>query len=338
MIVSAVRAPSTPAELLPPELAGRLDALDVLSRKILSGKLQGERRSKRRGRSVEFDDYREYSAGDDLRHIDWNVFARLDRFFIKIFQEEEDLALHLLLDASASMMAGRPPKLFTAAQLAAALGYIGLVNNNRVTLTIFGGGAGVRRLEPLRGRRNLQRLVGFVLEHAFGEPPTPGRSEPAFTSTLKALAASPSGRGGAVVLSDLLTPGPDGYQAGLRALAAAGGGAAAGRAGGLDVHVLQILSAGELDPAAEAGGAGGAAGGPSPVIGDLRLTDAESGRTAEVTVSRALLERYRKVAAAYVAEAEAFCRARGMSHRLVRSDADVAGLVVDSLRRQGLLT
>ena len=115
-------------ELLGPDLAARLDRLDVISRKIFAGKLPGERRSKRRGRSVEFDDYREYVPGDDLRHIDWNVYARLDRFFIKLFREEEDLAVHILLDASPSMDAGggerEPSKLVFAQRLAMAVAYV----------------------------------------------------------------------------------------------------------------------------------------------------------------------------------------------------------------------
>ena len=90
--------PESIDELLGPELSRALDRLDVLSRKVFAGKLPGERRSKRRGRSVEFDDYRAYVPGDDLRHIDWNVFARFDRFVIKLFKEDEDLAVRVLLD------------------------------------------------------------------------------------------------------------------------------------------------------------------------------------------------------------------------------------------------
>ena len=98
--------PKTLEDLIPPGLAATLDRLDLVSRKVFAGKLPGERRSKRRGRSVEFDDFRNYAPGDDLRHIDWNVYARLDRLFIKLFREEEDLALHVVVDVSASMQAG----------------------------------------------------------------------------------------------------------------------------------------------------------------------------------------------------------------------------------------
>src|SRR5215203_2866456 len=135
-----VQAPATPATtassdargslLLDPAFMARLDQLDVMSRKLLAGKMKGERRSKRRGQSVEFADYRNYTVGDDLRFIDWNIYARLD----KLFLEEEDLSLYILLDVSKSCDYGDPNKAFYIKQVAAALGYIGLVNYNRVTI------------------------------------------------------------------------------------------------------------------------------------------------------------------------------------------------------------
>src|SRR3989454_7410592 len=117
--------------LLDPSFMARLDQLDVISRKLLAGKLKGERRSKRRGQSVEFADYRNYVIGDDLRFIDWNVYARLDRLFLKLFLEEEDLVLFVILDVSKSCDYGDPNKAMYLKQVAAALGYIGLVNYNR---------------------------------------------------------------------------------------------------------------------------------------------------------------------------------------------------------------
>jgi hypothetical protein len=338
------RRPATLAELLPPDLAARLDGLDVLSRKVLAGKLQGERRSKRRGRSVEFDDYREYVPGDDLRHIDWNVFARLDRFFLKIFQEEEDLSLHLVLDCSASMSAGAPNKLLFAARLAVALGYVGLVRNNRVMMTLLGAPGGPARLEPIRGRRNVQRLGLFVLDNAFGHASgTPDRPrqatndspQRAFTAALRTVAdGSGGGRGVVVLLSDLLIPPMGGYEDGLRLLAAA----AARGITGLDVYCLQILSPGELDPALERrGGEDAPRDSAAAITGDLRLTDAETGKAAEVTVTAELLKQYRAAAERYVDTIATFCTARGLAHSLVRSDADVPTLVIDTLRRRGLL-
>src|SRR6478736_6681337 len=121
--------------LLDPSFMARLDQLDLVSRKLLAGKMKGERRSKRRGQSVEFADYRNYVVGDDLRFIDWNIYARLDKLFLKLFLEEEDLSLYILLDVSKSCDYGTPHKAMYLKRVAAALGYIGLVNYNRVHLT-----------------------------------------------------------------------------------------------------------------------------------------------------------------------------------------------------------
>src|SRR6478672_10090561 len=120
--------------LLDPAFMARLDQLDLMSRKLLAGKMKGERRSKRRGQSVEFADYRNYVIGDDLRFIDWNIYARLERLFLKLFLEEEDLSLYLLIDVSKSCDFGEPNKAMYIKQVAAALGYVGLVNYNRVTI------------------------------------------------------------------------------------------------------------------------------------------------------------------------------------------------------------
>ena len=115
-------------DLLDSRLMAKLDGIDVMSRKIFAGKLQGERRSRRRGQSVEFADYRPYTPGDDLRFVDWNIYGRLDRLFLKMFLEEEDLSLVIAIDASASMRTGNPDAFDYARRVAMALGYVGLVN------------------------------------------------------------------------------------------------------------------------------------------------------------------------------------------------------------------
>ncbi len=371
MIVgTAGRGPSSIAELLDPALAARLESLDVVSRKVFSGKLQGERRSKRRGRSVEFDDYREYVPGDDLRHIDWNVFARLDRFFIKVFQEEEDLCLHLVIDASASMLAGVPTKLLCAARIAAALGYIGLVKNNRVRVSLIGDGraAGdvparaLRQLSPLRGRASVQRLAAYLVDELFaplpeatGDAPARARGTPAeaFADACRTIVAAGAGGGGGgggrggkgvlVLLSDLLIPGAGDYRGGLKLLTAAG---ASG--GGFDTVVLQVLSPGEIDPARERRAPPRHRGDedaepeadaarPGLISGDLRLTDVETGREAEITATPEVIERYRRSVRRYVDEAAAFCAARGCTHALVPSDTDAGDLVLGVLRRRGVV-
>ena len=325
------RRPTKLEDLIDSRLMGRLDRLDVVSRKMFPGKLQGERRSKRRGQSVEFEDYRNYVAGDDLRFIDWNVYARLERLFVKIFLEEEDLAVHLAVDASASMDTGTANKLVFASRLAMALGYIGLVKQNRVGVTVFGRPErddakrplGIDRLPDMRGRQNVQRLGAFVLDAVWGGrdsssstggPPAPGGE---FNSALTTIAKLRVGKGVMVLLSDFLVD--EGYQSGLKTLAAAGG---------YDTYCVQILSPGEVEPEKE--GEGG-------ISGDLRLTDIETGKGAEVTVTAPILKRYKERLRAYCDDLGAFCRAREMEHVVVRSDAEIETVVMETFRRRGLV-
>ena len=149
-------------ELLDSDFMARLDALDVFSRKMLQGKLHGERRSKRRGQSVEFADHRPYVAGDDLRFVDWNIYGRLNQLFLKLFLEEQDLTVHIMMDVSSSVSLGEPAKELFIRKLAAALGYVGLVNNNRVTISTFSDGLR-GQLANMRGRNYLSRMAEFLL-------------------------------------------------------------------------------------------------------------------------------------------------------------------------------
>src|SRR5690242_11173337 len=142
--------------LLDPQFLTRLEQLELVSRKIFHGVMKGERRSKRKGQSVEFADYRNYVKGDDLRFLDWNLFARLDRLFIRLFQEEEDLHLYLLVDNSLSMDFGTPTKLHYARQIAAALAFVGLVNLDRVVIEVFNDRL-TQSMPAVRGRRSLWR-------------------------------------------------------------------------------------------------------------------------------------------------------------------------------------
>src|SRR5688572_16740441 len=152
---------SSESPLLTPQLLAQLERLELVSRKIFRGRLKGERRSKRKGQSVEFADFRNYVPGDDVRFIDWNLYARLDRLFLKLFFEEEDLHFYTLIDASASMSFGEPSKLQFAKQLAAALGYIGLCRADRVKLEVLGA----TRKAPgpvLRGRKSMWRMTEYL--------------------------------------------------------------------------------------------------------------------------------------------------------------------------------
>src|SRR5438067_11742282 len=154
--------PDTPTQpLLDPQFLARLEQLELVSKKIFMGRMKGERRSKRKGQSVEFADYRNYVVGDDLRFLDWNLYARLDRLFLRLFMEEEDLHFYVLIDNSLSMDFGTPSKLHYAKQVAAALGFIGLVNLDRVVVEAFNDRL-VQSLPAVRGRRSLWRLIDFL--------------------------------------------------------------------------------------------------------------------------------------------------------------------------------
>jgi uncharacterized protein (DUF58 family) len=331
----------TAQDLLPTEFAARLDAIDVISRRVLAGKLQGERRSKRRGRSVEFDDYRPYVAGDDLRHIDWNVFARLDRFVLKLFQEEEDLSVRVVLDVSSSMLAGEPAKIVTASRLAAALSYVALVNNNRLELAAIGsvapealatglsvaasgGGGSVVRVEALRGRRSTARAmeaIASLVDASARASQTGPVGAMDFSAACRLAIGHSSGKGIVILLSDLLVPG---VEEGLKVFAAGLG---------HDALVVQTLSPGELDPARETLGSSARAA----ISGDLRLIDSETGAGREITVTPALLAAYRRRAQEYIQQCAEACARRGIRHALLTSDADVPQFVLNILRRRGLV-
>src|SRR5712691_1128431 len=187
--------PETQAQpLLDPQFLARLEQLELVSRKIFLGRLKGERRSKRKGQSVEFADYRNYVIGDDLRHLDWNLFARLDKLFIRLFMEEEDLHFYVLLDNSLSMDFGTPSKLHYARQVAAALAFIGLVNMDRVVIEAFNDRL-TQSMPAARGRRSLWRVLDFLEKL---EPAGPSDLRQA----LKTFSLRCSGKGIVVLLGD----------------------------------------------------------------------------------------------------------------------------------------
>ena len=289
-------------DLLDPKFMSRLDSLDVLSSKILQGKLQGERRSKRRGQSVEFADHRPYVVGDDLRFVDWNIYGRLERLFLKLFLEEQDLTVHIVADASASMSLGEPSKELFIKKLAAALGYVSLVNNNRVTMSFFADGI-KGQLANMRGRNYLHQMAEFLLITE-----SDGASD--FDSAARQLAAGRIGTGVMIVLSDFLFK--QGYDSGLRRLI--------GRQ--YDLYVIQTLSAQELSP---------------DFAGDLKLIDIEDADAAEITVSAALSKYYKRNLTAYCNELKDFCTRRGIVYVLANSADSVESLVLNYLRRIRLL-
>ena len=297
--------PTRVDDLLGSSLMSSLDKLDIIARKIFSGKIQGERRSRRRGISVEFADYRQYAAGDDLRFIDWNVYARLDRLFMKIFLEEEELTLGIAIDASASMEFGNPNKFDFVRRLAMSLGYIALSSHNRVSLFSFND-QGVSRLTALRGSSRTRDMGQWLLDLI----PHGGT---AFTDACKVISTSRQGRGVLVVLSDCMTR--DGVNQGLSYLVG----------GGWDVFVIQTLSPEEIDPV-NAG-----------LEGDLRLEDAEDGSECEITVTTPLVAKYQDRLDQYCEAIRNQCTRIGAGNVRVPTDVDMEQLLVEYLRGRGLL-
>jgi uncharacterized protein (DUF58 family) len=293
---------TTESMLLPPDLMAQLERLELVTRKVFRGRMKGERRSKRKGQSVEFADFRGYVPGDDLRSLDWNLYARLDKLIVKLFLEEEDLHFFTLIDASLSMDFGNPTKFQYAKQLAAALGFIGLIRTDRVRIETLGHGA-LQRGPVLRGRRGVWRMLEYLDGIEAGETAS-------LADGVKNFCVRNSGKGIVVLISDLMDK--SGYEAALRYLVSQR----------MDVYVIHILSQEELDP---------------DVKGDLKLVDCEDQDIAEITVSAPLLAKYKSTLNAFVSGAQEFCNRRGMNYLLANNQTPVKDFIGSYLRRRGLV-
>lgn len=290
--------------LLGADLLAAMDRLEIISRRVLAGTMQGERRSRRKGFSIDFAEHRPYVAGDDLRYVDWNVFARLDALFLKLYLDEEDLSVVLAIDASASMDWGNPSKWVWARRLAGALGGVALAGHHRVTAMTFNA-EGVQALRDLRGRARTAELGGWLVDAA-------SRGGSDLEGAMHTIRATQRGRGVVILISDFWEQadpiGP------LQQLA-----------GEQDLHCVQVLSPQELDP----GGHG--------LVGDLALEDAETGGICEITVTPALLRICQARVQERVRLVREAARRAGGSHVAVSTEESVAEVLTQQLRRQGLL-
>lgn len=282
---------STSNQLLPPELLARLERLELVSRKVFRGRLKGERRSRRKGQSVEFADFRNYVPGDDLRLIDWNLYARLDQLFLKLFQEEEDLHFHALIDCSESMNFGDPTKMFVAKQLAASLGYVGLCRADRVSVSALGPEG--KRAPVLRGRASLWKMLNYLDSLESGQ-------NVSLYDGVREFSLRTTGTGVVVLLTDMMDK--QGYESALRMLL--------GRR--MDIFVMHILSPEEIDP---------------PMRGDRRLIDVEDGDNAEVTVNAYVVEKYKETVQRFIGSIKSFCAKRSIVYLPVRTDMPVEQIV-----------
>jgi uncharacterized protein (DUF58 family) len=263
----------------------KLEYLHVVSRRAFTGHNRADRLTPTRGRGLEFADHRPYAPGDDFRHIDWKAYQRLGRLLLRLYDEERDLPIYLMLDVSRSM--AEPAKFDMARRLAAALCYIGLVHLDKLAILPFGRGLGHESAVG-RGKGRIFRVFEQL------EQMTPaGQTD--LRESFKEFASRPRQRGLAVIISDFLDPG--GFEAGLKIL----------RTLGHDVFVVHIASQRDRDPGA---------------FGEVRFVDAETGELREVDVTPRLAVAYAKAWDAHAAELEHFCGRYGIGY--VRADAEAA--------------
>jgi len=286
----------------------KLNKLQLVAKHVRAGQMKGERRSVRRGTSIEFADYRNYARGDDLRRLDWNVYARLDKPFIKLFEEEEDLAVYLLVDASASMdwpREGNPDEhKFTFAQrVVAGLAYISLGSGDRLFVASLGGKRRNAMWGPLRGRGYTLGLLDFM-----GSLEADNAVD--LNTSMRDFAVRTTRPGLCIIVTDLMSP--TGYQDGLAAL----------QSRGHEVTLIHVLSPDEVTP---------------PLSGDLQLLDIETNKTQDVSVDEAMRDLYVKRLLAWRDEISAYCTKRGIHYATVETSTAWDELILLELRRLGVV-
>jgi uncharacterized protein (DUF58 family) len=288
------------APLLEPGFIRTLDQLALLTRRAMPGNIQGERRSPKRGSSVEFADYRAYTTGDDFRQIDWKLYGRMERFYLKLFVAEEELTVHLLLDTSGSMDWGEPNKFDYARRAAAAFAYVALRGLDRVTVTAVGGNGA--RLRGVRGQRGALPLFDFL-----SKLPSGGGAD--LATICRRYAQGGAGGGPLLLCSDLMDPN---WEEALRALSTRP----------FEVTILHTLAPQELRP---------------DLDGDFRLLDVESGEPIEISADPNVLQRYNESLRSWQEEIEQFCSGRGMAYIPVDTSVPIKEFVLSTLRQRGLL-
>lgn len=288
-------------DLLAPDFLRKIEQLSLIAKKVFPGQTRGERRSTKRGASVEFADYRNYTIGDDFRRVDWNVYARLEKLFLKLYVEEEDLRVYLLLDASQSMEFGSPSKLLYAKRVAAAIAYIALSNFDRVGISVLSGeSASVSQAK--RGKQSAFELFDYLKTiHASGDTK--------LSASLRDFCLRTNQPGVAIVVSDFLD---NEYQKGIMALLSRK----------FEVTLLHVLDQDEVNPS---------------IVGDLLLVDSETGERREVTVTQALLRKYQQRFSEFCGGIEDFCMRYGCNYVRVTSQSPFEDLILSYLRQRGVV-
>jgi len=299
---------TTPSnQLLPESIRKRFDPLMLNARRIRSGSMKGERRSIKRGTSIEFADYRNYVAGDDLRKLDWNVYARLEKPYIKLLEDEEDLAVHLLLDNSASMDwepegEAEQNKYLYARRLFASLAYISLSTGDRLQMASLSG-TNIRRFGPSRGRAQTVPMLKYVHD-------IQAEGVTDLNLALREYGLRSKRAGLCFIITDMFSP--SGYHDGLNVLLGKG----------YEVVILQVLSPDEITP---------------PLAGDLRLVDVETGLNQEVSIDATMRTVYEQRLRAWLDEIRTDSSKRGVHYLMVSTDMPFERVILYELRKLGVV-
>ena len=297
--------------LLPEMIRRRLDPLMLHAKSIRSGSMKGERRSVKRGTSIEFADYRNYTRGDDLRKLDWNVYARLEKPYIKLLEDEEDLAVHILLDISGSMdwpnaesEGGNPEhnKLLFAKRLYAGLAYISLKTGDRLMLSALTE-TGLKQFGPSRGRAQVVPMLRFAHDLTAN-----GITD--LNQSLRDYALREKRTGLVIVITDMFSP--TGYIEGLNRLLGKGH----------EIVLLHLLSPDEVTP---------------PIAGDLSLIDVETGATQEVTVDANMRTIYQQRLTQWLDSIRDDCARKGVHYLMVETDIPFEKVILFELRKLGIV-
>ena len=285
------------------EFLQKLERLRLIAKRLSWAGVKGEHPSSRKGFSLEFSDYRRYQMGDDLRYVDWNIYRRLDRLLLKVFTAEEEMNVYILVDTSRSMAEGAPAKIDYAKKVAAALGYIGLKNLDRV-----GGASFSSTLQaPVtagRGRKQILSLFGFLNHLSCGGETRLGPAIHAFTNLFPH-------RGLVVIISDLFDPA--GWRAALEELANKK----------YQLLVIHIVDPRELDPNSS---------------GDVMMRDVENGRERRFFIDAQLKRRFHEELAGYFSEIETVCAGRGIDYLRTTTQVPFDEFVLQTLRQVSSVT
>ena len=289
-------------DLFDDEFQRKLDYLALVSRRVFAGRMRAERRTKKSGSGVEFADHRDYQPGDDFRYLDWNVYQRFGRLLLRLYEEEEDLSIYFILDASGSMSFGDAKKLRYAKRICAALAYVGLANLDRVSIVSTSDRV-MERMPTTRGKARIFKVFRFLKE-----------LEPAGATDLgdamKTFVAQNKRRGLAVLISDLYDPA--GFERGINVL----------RYNKFDPFVVHIVDPQEARP---------------KLNGDVLLYDCETGDEREVTVTAKVLERFAKIHKEYNDEIDRFCSTHQVPYATADVNTPFDELILRVFRRGGFL-